>query len=151
MAPDAQANDLLYVRNVWDVTVYSYPQGQLEGKLKGFYSTSGECVGPNGDVFIVNDGTGKIFEYAHGGKQPLKILESPTVAIYKNARGKPTTYTDSKFQEHYYCAYEGNLFVDGQDRGSNFEFAELPKGGQRVHECHAQPEHRMARRRGVGW
>lgn len=40
------------------------------------YSTSGECVGPNGDVFIVKDGTGKIFEYAHGGKQPLKILES---------------------------------------------------------------------------
>ena len=158
MLPDAATQDLLYVSNVRTVTVYSYRQGKLEGKLKGFYRTGGECVDKIGDVFITNTGTGGVFEYARGGKKPLRILKTygggplgcsvdPTtgnlavsslnagstdgaVAIYKNARGKPTMYRDSAFKGYYFCGYDaqGDLFVDGQDSSLNFEFAELPKG-----------------------
>ena len=31
MLPDAKSKDLLYVGDIYDVTVYSYPQGKLEG------------------------------------------------------------------------------------------------------------------------
>jgi hypothetical protein len=129
----------------------------LEGTLRGFYRAEGTCVDQNGDVFISNLGTGNIFEYAHGGKKPIRILSSPSgdpigcavdtttgdlavsslgigsngsVAIYKNARGKPTLYQDPVFQKYYFCGYDGkgDLFVDGQSSSNVFEFAELAKG-----------------------
>lgn len=157
IAPDLSNQDLLYVSSVTMVGVYSYPEGKLVERLSGFYETAGDCVDKRGDVFIVNLGTAQIFEYAHGAKRRLATLKNPsgdpvgcsidpttgnlavaslglgvkgTVAIYKNARGKPTTYTASKFSEFFYCGYDdkGDLFVDGQNGGSEFEFAELPKG-----------------------
>jgi hypothetical protein len=154
MAPGAASQDLLYIANSTTVTVYSYPSGQHLGTLHGFYAPQGECVDKNGDVFITNFGGGQIFEYAHAGTRRIATLKSPAagpigcsvgattgslavsafggiVAIYKNARGKPTTYTDAQIAKFYWCAYDsdGNLFVDGQDSDSGFRFAELPKGG----------------------
>jgi hypothetical protein len=124
------------------------------------YLATGVCVDKKGDVFIVNVGTGQIFEYAHGGTKRLETLDSPTrdpvgcavdpttgdlavgsegfgsvatVAVFKRARGKPTTYQDSAFDQFYFCGYDdrGNLFVDGltPPRGSgNFGLVELAKG-----------------------
>ncbi len=155
MEPDAGKRGLLYVTDVRTVTVYSYPQGKLEGQLKGFYVAVGECVDKKGDVFIADEGYDKIFEYAHGGKKRLATLDSasrdpnscaidPTtgnlavaslggssgsVAVYKNAHGKQTTYQDAAFKQYWLCGYDdrGNLFVDGQNNQSDFVFAELPK------------------------
>jgi hypothetical protein len=46
------------------VTTYSYPQGKLEGTLRNFYLANGMCVDSKGDVFVVDTGYGKVFEYA---------------------------------------------------------------------------------------
>ena len=150
MLPEAQTQDLLYVANSTTVTVYSYPGGQHLRTLYHFYDPQGECVDKNGDVFITNFGGGQIFEYAHGGTKRIATLKSPTggpigcsvdpttgnlavsafggmVGIYKGARGKPEIYTDPQIAKFYWCAYDnvGNLFVDGQDSGGGFRFAEL--------------------------
>jgi hypothetical protein len=55
------------------------------------------------------------------------------VAIYEGGKGNPKAYySDPDIAEIYACAYDnaGNLFVDGVDYGSNFQFAELPSGGK---------------------
>jgi hypothetical protein len=55
------------------------------------------------------------------------------VAIYRKARGKPKVRTDLNVPEVFYCGYDdaGNLFIDGENIGSSFEFAELPVNGRR--------------------
>lgn len=54
------------------------------------------------------------------------------VAIYLDAKGTPTTYTDSSFTCYSAAAYDdrGNLFVGGMGSGSGSSYiiAELPKG-----------------------
>jgi len=143
MAPDAKNQDLLYVANRFIVSVYSYPRGKLEGKLKGFLAASGECVDKEGAVFVTSEVGGNIVEYAHGGTMPIETLPAaaehplgcavdPTtgnlavttfgnesgsgnLAIYPHAKGSPTTYTDPDILRYYLCGYDdkGNLFVDG--------------------------------------
>jgi hypothetical protein len=61
MLPEAKSEDLLYVSEVGTVTVYSYPQGKLEGKLRGFFDATGECVDAKGDVYIADNGYGKVY------------------------------------------------------------------------------------------
>jgi hypothetical protein len=63
------------------------------------------------------------------------------VAIYKNSRGNPTTYTDPQIAEFYRCAYNGvgDLFVGGQDSGSGFRFAELSKGSRALNQPIGSP------------
>ncbi len=140
--PGAKSQNLLYISNGKTVRIYSYPHGKLVGTLKHFYLATGMCVDKSGNVFIVDIGYGKIFEYAHGGKIRLNTLasptkdpvgcavdpttgnlavgsegfgSSPTVEIYQSARGRPTTYGDSAFYQFYFCGYDnvGDLFVDG--------------------------------------
>jgi hypothetical protein len=159
MLPEAKNDDLLYISNSFDVTVYSYPKGKLVGKLRNFYRPLGECVDQAGDVFIAN-GTAQVFEYAHGGKKRIATLtmsgyqpescavDSTTgnlavtwdqnesqgyVAIYQDAKGTPTLYSDGNMLFNF-CGYDksGNLFVDGEVEGSGFKFAELPQGGSTI-------------------
>jgi hypothetical protein len=163
MAPDAATQDLLYVSDVRTVTVYSYPRGKYIGTLRHFYVATGMCVDNKGNVFVVDGGYYKIFEYAHGGTKRIATLQSPTkdpvgcsvdpttgnlavgslgfgsaptVAIWKNARGKSKTYQDSAFHQFYFCSYDdrGNLFVDGLTApgSGHFGLAELPKGASHL-------------------
>jgi hypothetical protein len=150
--------DLLYVADTRTVTVYSYPQGELQRTLRHFYLATGLCADTKGDVFVVDTGYGKIFEYAHGGTTRIATLGSPSadpvgcaidritgnlavstqgndtgaIEIFKGARGKPVIYNDSSFYQFYFCTYDskGNLFSDGlTGRASgDFGIAELPKG-----------------------
>jgi hypothetical protein len=158
MAPDAKTNDLLYISDLStdDVYVFTYPRGKLVGTLTGFNQPLGECRDKAGDVFINNLIGANIFEYAHGGTNPIATLNDPGVypfgcsvdptsgnlavagassppggvAIYLNATGSPTIYTDPNFSSTDYCGYDnkGNLFVDGITSGGAFAFAELRKG-----------------------
>jgi hypothetical protein len=156
MARDAASQDLLYVAANDYVIVFTYPQGRLEGVLRHFYLADDGCVDAKGNVYIANLGYGRVYEYAHGGTKRINDIDSPVgafgcsvdptsgnlaisgddgVAIYKHARGTPTTYTDSAYGI-YFCGYDdkGNLFADGMSEpGSGHTIlVELPKGGSQL-------------------
>jgi len=82
MAADVAKKNLLYVSDEGanDGDVYSWPRGQLVGKLTGLAYPQGECVDKTGNVFITTLGTSTasyIFEYPHGGTKPTaKIKDS---------------------------------------------------------------------------
>lgn len=146
MATTSSGQALLYVTDgVQNVFVYTYPEGQLVGTLTGFISPLGECVDAAGDVFIVTytDKSGSssmIYEYAHGGTQPIATLNDPNpgrgcavdprtgdlavsgdgLALFKNASGKPTLYNSSEFA-FYYCGYDprGNLYLSASGQYLN--------------------------------
>ncbi len=150
--------DLLYVAPADPgqlVAYYTYPAGELVGTLNA--TARGLCSDTKGNVFLINDGY--IQEFAHGGTSPINefgngnyIYQScsvdpasgnlavtfdvggsaPGIAIFKNATGNQTTYTDSDFEHFYYCGYDGsgNLLADGfkPSSGNPSAFAELPAG-----------------------
>ena len=155
MLPEAKGQDLLYVSDAVESTVFvlSYPRGKLVGTLTGFSTPTGECTDAAGDVWVTNRNSaesGYLTEYAHGGSEPIATLEDPgspigcsvdrntgdlaatnytgDVAIYKNAQGSPATYSDPDIPNYFYCTYDsaGDLFVDGAASGV---VAELPNGG----------------------
>ena len=135
MLPEAKSEDLLYVANVYTITVYSYPRGKLVGTLQNFYTPYGECVDKTGDVYITDGKFGKIYEYAHGGTKPIHTVNDPSyraygcaidpttgnlavanysdnsarsgnVAIYRKARGFPKSYIGYGFYYYYYLGYD---------------------------------------------
>lgn len=141
-----------------EVYVYAYPGRKRLGTLTGLQAPNGECVDNAGDVFIANSEAHNVREYRHGDPRLFAILSDandfpidcsvdPTtgnlavtnvgffgsqegsVAIYKNATGSPTFYTDPDIYDYRYCGFDnrGNLFVDGDVQGPAFRFAELPK------------------------
>jgi hypothetical protein len=163
MLPEAKNEDLLYVTNSDNsgggtVSVYAYPSGKNVGGLDGFDNPVGSCVDNVGNVFITNSNGRTIYEYSHGGAQPINTLETAdnepigcaidpltgnlavatlgegaSVAIYRNARGKPKFYLFRSEGDAYYCSYDGsgNLFVDGYSYyqyNNHFLLAELPRG-----------------------
>jgi hypothetical protein len=131
----------------------------LVGKLTGLSGPKGECTDTKGNVWILETGASQLVEYAHGGTKAVATLSDsgyvpfacsvdPTsgnlavsnngrssnegnVAIFQDAKGKPTYYSDSQIFGYAYCGYDddGNLFVDGTDYSDHFEFAELAQGG----------------------
>jgi hypothetical protein len=159
MLPEAKSENLLYFGDNDELTVYSYPQGKFVGVVKNreFDGLQGECVDSSGDIFVTSLTNGKIFEYRHGGKEPIATLQAaannpsdcavdPTtgnlavttlgstkpgnLAIYRHARGTPKVYVDPSIQKYFFCGYDGggNLYLDGQPPKGRFQFAELPKG-----------------------
>jgi hypothetical protein len=123
MSPEAKGGDLLYVGSTStnSLYVYTYPGGKLVGTLTGFDNPQGLCSDPHGNIWIPNDvsnGKTYLLEYAHGGTkaiaklddsgfEPLACSVDPAtgnlavgnsiddVAVWKNARGKPTHYLTS--------------------------------------------------------
>jgi hypothetical protein len=158
MMPSASNQDLLYIssNDRGGVFVYSYPQGRLVGTLTGFIYPMGECTDPAGDVFIVaytnaSMTSSTIYEYAHGGTNPIATLNDPNtaagcaidpmtgnlavsgggVAIYQHAAGNPTMYYSSLFH-FYYCGYDnqGNLYLSGTNGqyGNQARLVRLTRG-----------------------
>jgi hypothetical protein len=160
MAPDTRTRDLLYVsyNNVLyhndgdgSILVYSYPEGMLKGRLSGFSFAGSLCSDKNGDVFI--PAGYDILEFAHGGARPIAVLAdvhgdaafcavdpttgnlavSPTVVVYRHARGKGKEYPGGNAYGNYSCTYDnnGNLFVNGTEYEGSFDWmglTELRKG-----------------------
>lgn len=160
MLPEAKHENLLYVADYGvGVIVYSYRPSRIKyvGLLSSPQQAEGECVDKAQNIFVTAGPYG-IFEYAHGGTNPIRILAVPDneplncsidpttgdlaaagypylrgsygVAIYRRARGRPTFYTDGDFGD-YECGYDdkGNLFIGGYVFSGSLNFAELPKGG----------------------
>jgi uncharacterized repeat protein (TIGR03803 family) len=78
MAPVAATQDLAYISDEGTnvVYVYSWPQMEHVGTLKGFTYPQGECVDAEGDVWIVDSGTSEMIEYAHAGTKPIARLKN---------------------------------------------------------------------------
>lgn len=161
MLAETSSAALLYASDSTDrvVRVYSYPSGQQVGLLKGFPAEpAGLCSDSSGDVYVTTLGDGSdsnlsyVYEYAHGGTEPIATLSDPglakgcaidavtgnlavsnlpapygSVAVYQDARGEPTTYSDPSFGGFEFCTYDegGNLFADG---GPEDAIDMLPKG-----------------------
>ncbi len=159
MLPKAKNENLLYVADYGvGVIVYSYRPSQIKyvGLLSSPQQAQGECVDKAQNIFVTAGPYG-IFEYAHAGTDPIRILSSPYneplncaidpktgdlavvgdpyrgdsdgVEIYKKARGRPTLYADAGFGS-YECGYDdkGNLFMGGSVISGQLSFAELPRG-----------------------
>jgi hypothetical protein len=155
MLPEAKNEDLVYVTTSSStVSAYSLKTGKLVGSLTGFTIAWGLCTGQYGDVFVVDYGTFKIYEYPHGGTKPKNVLQSPgwsfsyavdpttgnlavtnggisgggDLAVWKGARGKPKAYSAAGFlDDFWYCTYDdqGNLFADGESDVSDGPTPEL--------------------------
>lgn len=137
--------DLLYVSNgAGNVTVYRYWHYRLYHILTGFRSPKGLCVDTFGDVYVTDAGARKIFEYAHGGTKPFKVLADPGytpygcsidpttgnlavannttakggyggIAIYRHAVGKPELFATKYLPYPVGCGYD--------NRGNLFAFS----------------------------
>jgi hypothetical protein len=86
MLPEARNDDLLYVSDGGGgVNAYSYPSFDLIGQLTIPYARGAEglCVDKQGDVFVpawTGNGssvTAYVYEFAHGGTEPIAILDDP--------------------------------------------------------------------------
>ncbi|HEY6484790.1 MAG TPA: hypothetical protein VIX83_00205 [Candidatus Cybelea sp.] len=135
--PDLNAKklDLLYIVAGSTVSVYTYWQKTMVGKLSGFTSPQGECVDKENDVYITDSGSEDVVEYAHAGKKPLRTIDDspyapygcasdPTtgnlavanesggphgegsITVFPTGGGKPTVYTDSTLETFSACAYD---------------------------------------------
>ncbi len=73
--PDAHKQWLLYVSNASSGTIdiynYRVQAGKLYGQITGLSFPYGQCVDRSGNVYVVDNDTAKIYEYAHGGTTPI--------------------------------------------------------------------------------
>ncbi len=116
--------------NVWVTNDTSQGVHQITEYAHGGTSPMQNLINPNGNVngCSVDQKTGDLAVTNFWG--PTEGAGG--VSIYHHGSGNPTSYTDANIHYYYYCGYDakGNLFVDGLDSGSNFGFAEIPRGGK---------------------
>lgn len=151
---------LLYISTVANNAVYivTYPKGKAVATISGVLNPAGMCSDLHGNIFITSTGPGEIVEFAHGGTTPIATLNDPgyepvdcaidpvsgnlavsnfangtpgNIAIYQNAAGSPTFYSDPELYYFRSCTYDdsGNLWVVGED--GTADFAELPSGSSK--------------------
>ncbi len=121
MAPDAKAQNLLYLTNYGanDVLVFSYPQDKLVGTLTGpFNLPDGDCTDKKGDVWIVNNAPSwGIVEYEHGGTNPIATLQD-----YDQYAGQcvvdPTTGNLVVTNNETYFSTAGSVAIYAHAKGS---------------------------------
>lgn len=138
LLPEAKSEDLLYVTNLHNVSVYSYPAGKLVGTL-AVGGDGGACSNKNGNVYLMS--YRYLYEYAHGEKKPMATVDhsghsmlacgvdpttenvavvttTPTrnrswLTVYKRGlSGSPRLYSDGRLAFGF-CGYDaiGDLFV----------------------------------------
>lgn len=137
MSPAAKRDDLLYVSYYAQgaVAVYHYPGQRQAGELTGFSHPEGLCADSAGHVYVLDNGNGSVFEYAHGGTSPIRTLTvsggepfecsvDPTsghvavtiattgyysgyVAVYpRSGPGNPQPYVAPNIYVYQYCGYD---------------------------------------------
>ena len=79
MRPDAGKQWLLYVSDgasgTVDVYNYRVKTGKLYGQITGLSFPYGQCLDRRGNVYVVDNDTAKIYEYAHGGTTPIATAD----------------------------------------------------------------------------
>jgi hypothetical protein len=166
MLSDTSNEDLLYASGRqlpgYGVEVLSYPKGSVVGQLTFDGIPYGLCSDRSGDVFIPVSSsqynTNYIYEYAHGGTQPIATLADsgvpfgctvdPTtgnlavtnafalgmgyppgnVAIYAGAQGIPTYYSDWEITIYGLCAYDDAGNLFVTSQRPGQPIGELPEG-----------------------
>lgn len=75
MLPDARKQWLLYVSDgssgTIDVYNYRVQAGKLYGQITGLSFPYGQCVDGSGNVYVVDNSTAKVYEFAHGATTPI--------------------------------------------------------------------------------
>ncbi|MGA8098158.1 MAG: hypothetical protein WB810_05800 [Candidatus Cybelea sp.] len=76
--PDARRQWLLYVSDASSGTIdifdYRVKTGKLYGQITGFSFPYGQCVDGSGNVYVVDNDTAMISEFAHGGTSPVATV-----------------------------------------------------------------------------
>jgi hypothetical protein len=155
----SSSGDLLYVSDHanTDILMLTYPQGKPVGTIDPPDLVWNLCSDSSGNVWVPSEEA--VYEYAHGGTNIVQTLDAsglfmsacavdpttgnlaivgeghygiPTLAIWANAQGTPTTYTLPFTLWSTSYDDSGNLFIDGYSDSQPFEFAELPKGSSTV-------------------
>lgn len=79
MRPDAGKQWLLYVSDAstGTIQIYNYrvKTGKLYGQITGLSFPYGQCIDRRGNVFVVDNDTAKIYEFAHGGTTPIATAD----------------------------------------------------------------------------
>lgn len=75
MSLGAKDSDLLYVPNTTYVDVFRYRQRHLVGTLQGFTKIEAACSDTAGNVYLVDQTTDSIYEFAHGGTTAIKTFQ----------------------------------------------------------------------------
>lgn len=142
--PGAKNGQLLYITaplrfGSSKLYVFTYPDATFIGAVMVPNHPEGLCTDKNGNIFVTtlmpNSGTSYVYEYAHGGTQPIATLSDPgggngcavdsvtgnlavangdsgsassdgNVAIFRNARGTPRTYVAQNISVYWWCAYD---------------------------------------------
>lgn len=81
----------------------------LEGTLTGQSTPLGLCSDSNSNVYVVENGSSTVVEYAHGGTEPIAVFGHVSNSYPVDCSVSPTTG-----------------FVDGANASSVFGLAELP-------------------------
>ncbi len=124
MLPGAKSENLLYVASTYGggvssagyqdavVSVYTYPRGENRGSwTEKHSSTWGECADTAGDVFVTLDAkSGKIVEFAHGGRRPIKTLPDPSGVPFA-CSVDPTTGNLAVVNDPYRSHHTGVLLI----------------------------------------
>jgi hypothetical protein len=151
---------LLYVTNLHNVSIYSYPAGKFLGTLD-VTGDAGTCSNKGGDVYLTS--YRYFYEYAHAGQKPIATVNhsghpmlacgvDPTtgnvavvtttpagnrswIAVYKgDLSGSPAVYADGSIALAF-CGYDnvGDLFataLTSPQSGSGL-LLELKKGSDK--------------------
>lgn len=83
MPAEAKSGTLLYVSDDGTdyVDIFRWPDGKPITTLAGFKFPQGLCADQKGDVWITDNTTSRIIEYAHGGRLPIKTLVEAAGAL----------------------------------------------------------------------
>jgi hypothetical protein len=163
VSPDAKnAPRLLFVADdgTNDVYIFTMPAMALKGTLTGLSEPQGMCSDKSGNIWITNTGTQQILQYSRTGTLLNTLSDSigfpvgcainkatgdlavtnifntsgnGTVAVYPNATGTPTQYSNPSQSENFFDAYDGNgnLYVSGEG-GAGYSLSVLPSGSSNM-------------------
>lgn len=160
LTPGSAGKDLLYVGDAVGAYILRYPGGQPQGQINSVSQAVRLCSDLQGNVYILSSQSarGTIYEFAHGGSKPIKMLNDaygdpwdcavdPTtgnlavtnqlgprgsshgnVVIYANGTGEPQVYSDTNVVSFLFCGYDNQGNLFVDAVGTTTPLLELPRG-----------------------
>jgi hypothetical protein len=135
MLPGTSGADLLYVSDGHrGIIVYSYPALKQVGEITGL-TGFGLCSDKNGDVFVPTSDGGfpVVYEYPHGGTQPIATLSEYGDDLAIGCSVDPTTgnlaVTNNDGNYYYHCQGWGNVAIFANAQGKPTTYCTGPAVG----------------------